>query len=278
MGAIVAWAADDFRARGIDNPRLDAEVIVAFALGLTRMQLILDRERVLVGAELDTLRALVKRRRAREPVAYLRGFREFFGREFRVDSSVLVPRPDTEALVEVALERTRSCSMYGRVIDLCTGSGCVAITIARERPTMQVTATDVSARALLVAQENALRLGACGIGFREGDLFAGAPGPYELVTANPPYIPSGDIPGLDADVRDFEPRIALDGGNDGLAILRRVVEDAPDHLVGGGVLAVEIGADQGHAVRAMFEASGFARVEIRRDHGGHDRVVSGVYG
>lgn len=274
--AVVKWATDDFRARGIESPRLDAEVLLAHALAATRMQLILDAKRPLAPAELSKFRDLVKRRRVHEPVAYLLGRREFYGREFRVDARVLVPRPDTEALVDVALKRTRACSMSMRALDLCTGSGCVAITLGRERVTSSVVGVDLSADALAVARENALRLGAYNVALRQGDLFAGlGDARFDVVTANPPYIPSGDIATLMADVRDFEPRLALDGGADGLALVRRIVDAAPRHLVAGGVLAIEIGAGEAAEACALFERS-FEDVEVARDYARIERVVSGV--
>jgi release factor glutamine methyltransferase len=278
VGSLVAWAADDFRARGIEKPRLDAEVIVGFVLGLSRTQIIIDAQRPLEPTELARLRGLVKRRRAREPVAYLRGEREFYGRTFRVDKRVLVPRPDTEILVEVALARSRAWSLSARVLDLCTGSGCVAITLARQRPTTQVRATDISADALDVARDNALRLGAYNVSFAQGDLFASARGQYELITANPPYIPSGDIATLQADVRDHEPRLALDGGADGLDFVRRIVDDAPTHLVPGGVLALEIGAGEAADTAKILADRGFAQIEVAKDYGQIERVVSGRFG
>lgn len=281
--AVVKWATDDFRSRSIESPRLDAEVLLAHALGTTRMQLILDSKRPLEPAELARFRDLVKRRRVHEPVAYLLGKREFYGREFRVDKRVLVPRPDTETLVEVALARTRGCSMSMRALDLCTGSGCVAISLARERPTSSVAAVDLSSGALAVARENALRLGAYNVAFREADLFDGLdssrPCRFDVVTANPPYIATAEIATLMADVREFEPHLALDGGDDGLAIVRRIVEAAPRHLVRGGVLAIEIGAGEAPAVRALFEQTHggcFAEIEIARDYARIERVVSGV--
>ena len=281
--AVVKWATDDFRSRAIESPRLDAEVLLAHALGSTRMQLILDSKRPLEPAELARFRDLVKRRRVHEPVAYLLGKREFYGREFRVDKRVLVPRPDTETLVEVALARTRGRSMSMRAIDLCTGSGCVAISLARERPTSSVVGVDVSSGALAVARENALRLGAYNVAFREADLFGGLdssrPCRFDVVTANPPYIATAEIATLMADVREFEPHLALDGGDDGLAIVRRIVDAAPRHLVRGGVLAIEIGAGEAPAVRALFEQTQggcFADIEIARDYARIERVVSGV--
>jgi release factor glutamine methyltransferase len=281
LEAVVRWATDDFRARGIESPRLDAELLVGRAVGATRIQLIVDAKRPLVPEELARVRELVKRRRAREPIAYILGEREFYGRTFRVDRRVLVPRPDTEALVDVALERTRAVSMSMRALDLCTGSGCVAISLARERPTSFVVGTDVSAGAVEVARANALRLGAYNVAVRAGDLFAavGAACRFDVVTANPPYIAAAELGSLPPDVRDFEPRGALDGGADGLELLRRIVSEAPAVLAReptGGVLAVEVAAGQAAAVVALFERARFEDVEVRRDYGRIERVVSGV--
>jgi len=281
IGSLVKWAIDDFRTRGIENPRLDAELLVAHALRIDRMRVILDGERPLEGAELALLRDLVKRRRAYEPIAYLRGRREFFGLEFRVDRRVLVPRPDTETLVTVALARTGHVSMSMRQLDLCTGSGCVAVAMARERPTAKVLGSDLSPDALAVARDNALRLGAYNVGFVESDLFAAfasrEPRPrFDLVTANPPYIPSAEVASLMPDVRDHEPRMALDGGADGLDFVRRIVEGAPDHLVAGGILALEIGAGEASATVELFERRGFTAVKVERDIARIERVVSGV--
>jgi release factor glutamine methyltransferase len=276
---LVKWATDDFRARGIDNPRLDAEVLVAWALGIDRVRVIIDGKRPLDPPELSRLRELVKRRRTHEPVAYLRGEREFYGRRFKVDRRVLIPRPDTETLVETGLERTRHVSMSMRALDLCTGSGCVAITLARQRPTSRVHATDLSADALVVARENALRLGAYNVSFSLGDLFDAVPttSRFDLVTANPPYIPSSDLAGLSPDIRDFEPKLALDGGVDGLDVLRRIVAEGPKWLVPGGVLAVEVGAEEAREVARSFEARGFRDVTATKDYGKIERVVSGVW-
>jgi release factor glutamine methyltransferase len=276
--AVLRWATDDFRGRGIDTARLDAELLLAHALGTTRLQLVLDAKKPLQPPELERMRELVKRRRAREPVAYLLGHREFYGRTFRVDARVLVPRPDTEALIDVALERTRHASMSMRALDLCTGSGCVAITLARERPTSFVVATDVSGAALALARENALRLGAYNAAFLEGDLFQPleSGSRFDIVVANPPYIPTPELASLDPDVRDFEPRLALDGGADGLDVLRRIVAGVAGWLAPGGVLAVEVGAGEAARVAGAFESAAFQEVEIRRDYGRIERVVSGV--
>jgi release factor glutamine methyltransferase len=275
---VLRWATDDFRARGIESPRLDAEVLLARALGTTRIQLVVDARRALSAEELGRFRDMVKRRRAHEPVAYIVGEREFWGRVFRVDRRVLVPRPDTETLVEAALESTRHVSMSMRALDLCTGSGCVAISLAKERPTSVVYATDASEDALAVARENALRLGAYNVVLRAGDLYAPVDATLrcDLITANPPYIARGELATLQQDVRDFEPRMAVEAGDDGLDVLRRVVAGAPVHLVPGGVLAVEVGAGQAPAVAELFRGAGFDGIALRRDYARIERVVSGV--
>jgi release factor glutamine methyltransferase len=286
---IVGWMTDDLRKRGVESARLDAELVVAQALALDRIQIILQSARFLSPGELDAVRALFKRRRTLEPVAYLRGYREFYGRSFKVDRRVLVPRPDTEILVQVALERLKGRELYARVADLCTGSGCVGITLKLELPTITLDATDVSAGAIAVARDNAQRLGAVfTCSFRQGDLFAplrehgdpsGKPAhPYELVVSNPPYVPHGEIATLQADVSDHEPHLALDGGADGLDLVRRIIDEAPAFLTPGGALALEIGAGQADAVAPLFAARGFRDVRRAKDYGGHERVVSGVFG
>ena len=279
IGSLVKWATDDFRARGIESPRLDAELIVAHTLKIDRMRVILDAERPLEGAELAQLRDLVKRRRAYEPIAYLRGEREFYGLKFRVDKRVLVPRPDTETLVDAALARSSHLSMSMRQLDLCTGSGCVAIAMARQRPTAQVFASDISKDALAVARDNALRLGAYNTAFFESDLFRAFAGKrFDVITANPPYIASAEIATLMPDVRDHEPKLALDGGEDGLVLVRRIVTDATAHLEPGGLLAVEIGAGEAPATALIFEAGGFVDVRVHRDIARIERVITGVVG
>ncbi len=272
--SMLKWAAEDFRQKGIDSPRLDAEVLLAHAIGTTRMQLILDSKRLLETGELGRFRELVKRRRNREPVAYLKGEREFYGRPFRVDARVLVPRPETEHLVDVALARTASRSMSLRALDACTGSGCVAITIAKERPTSVVVATDVSGDALAVARDNALRLGAYNVAFEEADLFPRS-GTFDLIVSNPPYIASAEIETLAPEVSKHEPRLALDGGGDGLDIVRRIVASVGKFLDVGGVLALEVGDGDAPKTAALLDIA-FDDVRVQRDYGQIERIVSGV--
>lgn len=278
IGRVLAWATTDFRSRGMESARLDAELLLGLALGLDRIRLIVEHQRPLAPDELSRYRELIKRRRSGEPVAYILGVREFYGLPIRVDARVLIPRPDTETLVEVALERTQSRSMFGNALDLCTGSGCVAVAFAHARRTWRVTGVDASPDALAVARDNAQRLGLVpGVRFVDGDLFEplGADERFELVTANPPYIPDAEVAELEPGIRDFEPRLALAGGSDGLSVIRRIVAGAPRHLSTGGVLALEVGHDQAGPVSELLEQAGLSSIERRRDYGGHERVVSG---
>ncbi|MES1188397.1 MAG: peptide chain release factor N(5)-glutamine methyltransferase [Myxococcales bacterium] len=274
---VLSWAADDLKRRGNDGARLDVELLLGRVLGLDRIGLIMQSERPLAPGELAAFRELFKRRRLGEPVAYLLGGREFYGISLRVDARVLIPRPDTERLVEVALERTRARSMQGNALDLCTGSGCVAIAFARQRPTWNVTASDISPDAVALARDNAHRTGAVrNLRVVEGSLFAAVAGQrFELITANPPYIATAELAQLPVDVRDFEPRLALDGGPDGLDLVREIAALAPNQLTEGGILALEIGADQGPATLEILKARGYQDVQLARDLGGRDRVVSG---
>lgn len=281
VGRVARWASEDFARRGIESARLEADLLLGDVLGLDRVRLLLAAERELSPDELTRCRSLFQRRRAGEPIAYILGRREFYGRTFHVDQRVLVPRPETELLVEVALRRTAHRHLDGRALDLCTGSGCVGVTFARERPTWRVTLTDVDPKALAVARDNALRLGAVwGLAFVESDLFDSLPSDrrFELIASNPPYIPRGEIAELAPTVRDFEPSLALDGGTDGLDFYRRITERAEQHLVRGGILALEVGAGQAANVSSLLERAGFSGLERAVDYGGHERVVSGKLG
>jgi release factor glutamine methyltransferase len=279
---VVRWAADDFRARGISSPRLEAELLLSHVLGIDRIHLIVDAENALSAPELASYRDAIRRRRTGEPVAYIRGYKEFYGRVFCVDQRVLIPRPDTEILVEVALARTRWCDLGGRALDLCTGSGCVAITLACERPTSMLFATDLSSDAIAVAKSNALRLGAAHqISWLVGDLYDALSVEserFDFIVANPPYIPENEHESLPVDIKAFEPRLALLGGDDGLSVTRRIAAGASAHLLEGGVLALEVGSEQAASVAKLLEGAGLCDVRIAKDYGGNDRVVSGVRG
>jgi release factor glutamine methyltransferase len=275
---VLTFATNDFKKRGIEAARLEAELLLCHELRTSRMQLLLDAERPLTRDELGRYRALIERRRHGEPIAYILGKKEFYGREFLVDSRVLIPRPDSEVLIDVALRRTLPRSLHARVLDLGTGSGALALTLACERRTWQVTALDVSPGALDVARANSVELGAVwGVRLLESNLFEAlsADERFELIVSNPPYIEAGALPELMKDVRDFEPHLALNGGLDGLDFYRQIVATAPRFLTSGGVLAVEIGDTQGQAVMDLFAKAGFSELELERDYGQRDRVVSG---
>lgn len=269
----------DFSQRGIESARLDADLLVAHALGVKRIALFLDPDRPLMDGELAQIRALVARRRAREPMAYILGEREFYGRAFKVTRDVLIPRPDTETLVDEAKRFLAEVAPEGAVLDLCTGSGAVGLTLAAELTERHVVISDVSPEALAVAADNAARLAVAErVATRRGDLFEAAEGErFACITVNPPYIGAHELADLMPEVRDFEPRVALDAGDDALSFYRRIAREAPEHLVPGGGVFVEVGFDQAADVRALLEAAGFSGVRAARDLAGIERVVGGVY-
>jgi release factor glutamine methyltransferase len=272
---VLDWTTKDFAARGLDSPRLDAELLVGQALRIGRVQIYLDLDRPLANEELGAIRELVGRRRKREPVAQILGRRDFHGRTFEVTKDVLVPRPDTEILVERALAHLPAGEPR-RVVDLCTGTGCVGISLALARPELAVVLTDVSEAALAVARRNADALGVgARVATRLGDLFDAVSGeaPYDVIVANPPYIPSGDIATLSPEVAVHEPRLALDGGVDGLDFYRRLAREAPTRLADEGAVLVEVGIGQARDVEALFVAQGAVDSKISGDYGGVDRVV-----
>ncbi len=273
---VLAWAAQDFTERGIDTARLDAELLVAASLGLSRVSLYMDLDRPLSDAERELIREKVKRRRRREPVAYILGKKEFYGRSFEVSPAVLVPRPDTEVLLERALELLPPDS-DARVLDLCTGSGAIGLSIAAERAGVTVDLTDISEPALAIAQKNASSLSVAERArFFHGDLFAPLPpdARYGLVTCNPPYIAEREIESLAPDVRDHEPRQALVAGADGFDVHRRLVAETAPFLSPGGTLLVEVGATQAIRLEQMLAAAEWVESTARhRDLGGIERVV-----
>jgi release factor glutamine methyltransferase len=269
---LIAWTQEWFGKKGVDAPRLTAELLLSRALGCDRIRLYLDFDKPVGEAELAAYRELVRRRAEGEPTAYLLGVREFYGRPFLVDPRVLIPRPETELLVEAALG---ALPAGGRALDLCTGSGAIAISLALERPGARVLATDVSADALAVAAENLRRLGAESVvELARGDLWAAvhaSAGPFDVITANPPYVPSGEVPGLAREVRR-EPCIALDGGQDGLDLVGRIVAGAPERLAPGGLLAVELHETHGARFVALCGEAGLVGAEVRRDLAGLPRL------
>jgi release factor glutamine methyltransferase len=273
--SLLAWMVQDFTALGLASPRLDAEVLLAHVLGIDRVRLYMDMDRPLTAAELAGVRALVVRRRQREPVAYLTGQREFYRRAFEVSPAVLIPRPDTESLVERALTLF-AVDAPARVLDLCTGSGAIAVSLAAERPLFQVDATDISAEALAVARRNAQRHAVADrVAFQQGDLFDALPEPqrYDLIVANPPYIGAAELPELAPELQ-HEPQLALLAGRDGLDVLQRLCAAVSDWIAPGAVILFEVGAGQADLVAdALRSQAGLCHVAWHRDLGGIPRVV-----
>lgn len=344
---LLGWTQERFESVGIESPRVDAEHLLSFALACSRMSLYLDHDKVVDAPARARFRELVKRRLGREPVAYIEGKRGFhaLGLELQVDRRVLIPRPETELLVDWVIEelagprkqpawddeRAAGVSTSEAiepvvvldevvlepvvvfddeaglapmeverdtptpatpvtppapppdertVLDVGTGSGAIALALKHARSTLRVTACDVSEDALAVARDNAERLGLA-ISLLRSDLLADVPTPaagWAVITANLPYIPEPVWRTLAPEVQRFEPRLALEGGEDGLALIRRLVEAAPAHLASGGTLYLEIGYDQGESVPALLAAHGFVDVTVRKDYAGHPRIVRGRRG
>lgn len=269
---LLGEAAARLRDAGCDTPELDSRLLLQWVTGLRREDLILEPEHPVSDEQARRFRAIIARREAREPVSRILGEREFHGRIFRVTPDTLDPRPDTETLVEAALALM---PQGGRLLELGTGTGAVAVTILAERPQALGVATDVSAAALAVAAENAERHGVADrLLLLEGDWFRPVTGVFDIIVSNPPYIPAADLAGLSPDVRCFDPRLALDGGKDGLDAYRAIAAGAAAHLVPGGHVVLEIGAGQGPDVAAVFAAAGFRRAGHNRDLGGHVRCLA----
>ena len=279
----------------VDTPALDAALLLAEILRLDRSRLMARLDEDVCENDRENYFNLVRRRLDGECVAYILGRREFRGLDFAVNRHVLVPRPDTETLVEAALEyidgkyhHLRCANGGGRkisLLDLCTGSGAVAISLKKERPFLNVTASDISPNALEIAEENATLLlaGSCpevaektetAVVFVQSDLFQDIPERYDIIVSNPPYVPSFVMANLAPEVL-WEPHLALDGGRDGLEIIRRIISGAEDHLVSGGVLLLETACDQMPVIRSLLESEGYDDIKTQRDLAGKERVISG---
>lgn len=280
---LLEWTGGYFGARGLDAPRLAAELLLSHVLGVPRIRLYTDYDKPVVDPALTRFRDLVKRAGQHEPIGYLTGRAHFFNIELSVGPGVLIPRPETETLVENVLQFVRHATGFAspRVLDLCTGSGCIAAAIAQQLSSAVVVAVEQSEQAIAYARRNFEALGlADRITLLEGDLYQPLKGqpdprPFDLIVANPPYIASAVIPTLDANVRDYEPMEALDGGADGLDPHRRILADAPAHLSDIGQVFLEIAYDQGDKALELAQGiSGLADARILKDYGGRDRVLA----
>lgn len=272
---LLRWMTDYFTEKGIDNPRLDAELLLADSLELDRVGLYLNYDRPLLSAELDAIRPLVKRRGQREPLQYLLGHTEFWSLQFDLTADVLIPRADTEILVEEALARAGT---EGQLLDVGTGSGAIVVSLATERPNWQMTGLDISAAALAIAQRNVDKNQVSGqVQLLHGDLAELPQQQYDLIVSNPPYISQDEWKDLMPEVRCFEPQVALMAKNDGLACYQHLATQAPSRLNPGGWLLVEIGCEQAEAVQVLFSQAGLDDVFVRDDYSGQPRVVGGQH-
>ncbi len=275
---VKAWTAarDRLKAAGLDSPAIDARLLVEAATGATRADILSDPHRALEPDHLDALEGYLERRARREPISHILGRKGFWTLMLGVTPAVLTPRPETELVVETALKAFAEAEAF-RVLDLGVGSGAILLAILAERPAATGLGVDASEEALAVARENAANLGlAARAALMRGDWTQGlADSGFELVVCNPPYIRSGEIAGLDPEVRDHEPRLALDGGPDGLDAYRRLAGEILRVLKPGGRFVLETGAGQAGAVRGLMQAAGAAELEVLDDLSGHARVVAG---
>lgn len=287
-----AWREGECRlkAAGIEEAALDAWYLLEFVTGISRAVYFADSGRTMEEEQEKTYFSLIGKRKTRIPLQHLTGVQEFMGLEFQVNEHVLIPRQDTETLVEAAFDylnrkpwnqdNLRNVPFQPqKVLDMCTGSGCILISLmslARNPETICGTGADLSAEALRVAETNARRLGVAA-DFVQTDLFENIEGKFHMIVSNPPYIRTDEIETLEAEVKEHDPRMALDGKEDGLYFYRKIVDESRQHLIKGGVLLFETGCSQGEDVSRMMKQAGFMNVAVKKDLAGLDRVVSGVY-
>ena len=271
-------ASASLESAGIADAESDAWLMFSHVTGMSRMEYTLDRDKCLSDEEICSLAKMLERRNQHIPVQQITGEAWFMGYPFFVNENVLIPRMDTEVLVEAVLTRLPAVPVTEngkrRVLDMCTGSGCILLSLLKEEKGLLGTGADISEKALLVARENAHRL-ECEAQFIFSDLWENIEDTYEIIVSNPPYIVRNVISTLDTEVKDHEPVLALDGGEDGLDFYRKIVADTHRHLVPGGLLAFEIGYDQGQALTALFKNAGYRNIEILKDLAGLDRVALG---
>ena len=266
---VLTAAAGYLEKRDVESPRLNAEHLLAHVLGKKRLDLYLEFDRPLSEAERMPLRDLIRRRGERIPLQHILGTAEFFGRSFLCDHRALVPRPETEQLIELVLP-----AKPRRILDVGAGSGVIAITLAQELVEAEVHAIDLSPAALALTRENVARHTVEGrVTLHEGDLLPREDGSFDLIVANLPYIASADMAELQKEVQ-FDPASALDGGEDGLDLVRRLITDAPRHLAPGGLMALEIGHDQAARVADLFAQAGYEQIAIAKDYQGVERFVT----
>ncbi|MEW6252212.1 MAG: peptide chain release factor N(5)-glutamine methyltransferase [Planctomycetota bacterium] len=285
ISRLLAWTRDYLQRSGLEAPRLCAEILLAHALECERIRLYTRFEEIPSDAARGRFRELVQQAAAGRPIAYLTGTKEFFSLAFEVTPDVLIPRPETEILVERTIDLVRKSGAPVRtILDLGTGSGCIAVSLARHLPEIRVCASDVSEAVVEVARRNAVRHGVAGrIELRTGELFepwrarraedGGDAAQFDVIVSNPPYVATAPGTPLEKRVRDHEPGIALFAGADGLDVIRRISSAAPAHISAGGHLLLEVGYDQAAAVRELLAAAGWRDIVSYRDATGHERVM-----
>ncbi len=278
---LLTWITEYLTTNGVDAPRLSGELLLSHVLGMTRIELYTQFNKVVDKTDLDALHALVKRAGQQEPVAYLVGRTEFYSIELEVDAHCLIPRPETELLVQKAIEFLRTCEGTQHVCDLCTGSGCIAVAIAKNFSEGKVTATDICDAALAVAARNVEKHElAERVQLLCGDLFEPLVPhldvtQWDLIVCNPPYVSAAEYEALEKNVKDYEPQLALRAGEDGLDVYRRIAVQIDQYLKPDGLLLLEIGYAQGPAVRELLEATElFAEIAVEKDDHNNDRVVT----
>ncbi|MBR6029839.1 MAG: peptide chain release factor N(5)-glutamine methyltransferase [Clostridia bacterium] len=270
--ALIRLWADRFAAAGVPDPLVDAAALLAHVTRRPPLSLRLDSETTLPAETEDRFTALAEQRLRRIPLQHLLGTQPFLGRDFQVSAAALIPRPETEALALMAIEALQQTPLPRRALDLCCGTGCIGISLKLACPEAEVTCADISADAIAVCRANAEALSA-DILLKQGDLFDAAGGRYAVIVSNPPYIPSADCDTLQPEVL-LEPRLALDGGADGLAFYRRIAAEAADFLTPGGALLLEIGCEQAADATRLLREAGFRQVSVTRDDAGLDRIIT----
>ncbi len=272
IGGILEWTKQYFSGKGVDNPRLDAEVLLSHILCRDRLYLYVHYDQPLSVEELAAFRECVRKRAARVPVAYITGEKEFFGLTFSVSPAVLVPRPETELLVETVVKRLAGKSAP-RIVDLGAGSGAITVSVLTQLPQATAVAVDISAAALAVAQTNAKRHAVAErVEWKQGDFWQPVSGLFDAIVSNPPYIPAADVRALAPEVQN-EPVLALDGGLDGLDYYRRLLSDGDAYLAPGGFIAIEIGINQAAAIGSLAGQSPFIVADVTADYAGIERVM-----
>ena len=268
----LSWGEETLRKAGIAGFKKDTELLLMHVTGKDKTFLLTHGgEESLENSELEKFKAFIDRRSSHIPLQLITGHADFMGLDFLVSKDVLIPRIDTEFLVEEAM---RYVCDGADVLDMCTGSGCILLSLMKYKNGIMGTGADISPAALLLAGKNAERLGVKNAVFIESDLFSNVEGRFDHILCNPPYIRSGDIADLMEEVRDHEPHLALDGGEDGLEFYKRIASEAGDHLRGGGQMFLEIGFDEGEAVSEILKDAGYKNVEVIKDYSGNERVVT----